>query len=58
MSLVSWVHDHGHVESEEYDADQVVVEFEARPAVVEQARAKASELPARESARTDGGDGE
>ena len=55
MSLVSWVHDHGHVESEEYDADQVVVEFEARPGIVEQARAKAGELTSRGSARADGG---
>jgi GTP-binding protein HflX len=56
MSLVSWIHDHGHVETEAYEADQVAVEFEARPAVVEQARAKAGELPARESARADGGE--
>jgi GTP-binding protein HflX len=44
MSLVSWVHDNGHVEREEYDADQVTLEFEARPSVVERARAKAGEL--------------
>jgi GTP-binding protein HflX len=50
MSLVSWVHDHGHVEREEYDDDSVTLEFEARPAVVEQARAKAGELAAVESA--------
>ncbi|WP_129116837.1 GTPase HflX [Halegenticoccus tardaugens] len=44
MSVVSWVHDHGHVEREEYEGDHVLVEFEARPAIVEKARAKAAEL--------------
>ena len=44
MALVSWVHDHAHVEREEYDDDHVVLEFEARPSVVEQARARASDL--------------
>ncbi|MFO7926686.1 MAG: GTPase HflX [Halobacteriota archaeon] len=43
MSLVSWVHDHAHVEDVEY-GDDVVLEFEARPAIIEQARAKAREL--------------
>jgi GTP-binding protein HflX len=50
MSLVSWVHDHGHVEREEYDDDSVTLEFEARPSIVERARAKAGELAAVESA--------
>jgi GTP-binding protein HflX len=45
MSLVSWVHDHGHVEAVDY-GNQVTIDFEARPEIVEQARAKASELPA------------
>ena len=45
MSLVSWVHDHGHVEDVDY-GNQVTIDFEARPEIVEQARAKASELPA------------
>ncbi len=45
MSLVSWVHDHGHVESVDY-GNQVTIDFEARPAIVEQARAKARDLPA------------
>jgi len=45
MSLVSWVHDHGHVEAVDY-GDQVTIDFEARPGVIEQARAKARELPA------------
>ena len=45
MSLVSWVHDHGHVSDVDY-GDQVTIDFEARPAVVEQARAKASDLGA------------
>ena len=44
MSLVSWVHDHAHVESVDY-ADDVTVEFEARPAIIEKARSKAGELP-------------
>ncbi|MFC7175836.1 GTPase HflX [Halosegnis marinus] len=43
MSLVSWVHDHAAVEEVDY-GDEVVIEFEARPAVVERTRAKASEL--------------
>jgi GTP-binding protein HflX len=46
MSLVSWVHDHANVEQEAYEGEQVVLEFEARPAVVERARAKASDLAA------------
>ena len=50
MSLVSWVHDHAHVEAEDYGGEQVVLDFEARPAIVERARAKASDLaPAAES---------
>jgi GTP-binding protein HflX len=44
MSLVSWLYDHGSVESEEYADDHVLVEFSARPSVVEKARAKASDL--------------
>ena len=43
MSVVSWIHDHAHVENVDY-GDQVVVEFEGRPAIVEQSRAKAGEL--------------
>jgi GTP-binding protein HflX len=50
MSLVSWVYDHANVEEETYDDDSVTLEFEARPAVVEKARAKAGELTAVESA--------
>ena len=46
MSLVSWVHDNGEVETESYDGDGVLLEFEARPAVVEQARDRAQRLPA------------
>jgi GTP-binding protein HflX len=49
MSVVSWVHDHGHVEREEYDGDHVVLEFEAKPSIVERARAKATDLTAVES---------
>jgi GTP-binding protein HflX len=43
MSLVSWLHDHAHVEDVDY-GEQVIVDFEARPAIVEQARAKAGDL--------------
>ena len=43
MSVVSWIHDHAYVEDVDY-GDQVVIEFEARPAVIEQSRAKAGEL--------------
>jgi len=43
MSVVSWIHDNAHVETVEY-GDQVVIEFEGRPAIVEQSRAKAGEL--------------
>ena len=43
MSVVSWIHDHAHVENVDY-GDQVVVEFKGRPAVVEQSRSKAGEL--------------
>ena len=45
MSLVSWVHDHARVEDVDY-GEQVVLEFEARPSVIERARAKAGELAA------------
>jgi GTP-binding protein HflX len=48
MSVVSWVHDHAHVDDVTYDGDQVTIEFEARPAIVEQSRAKASDLVAAE----------
>ncbi|MFW5978260.1 MAG: GTPase HflX [Halohasta sp.] len=44
MSLVSWVHDHAHVQTESYESDHVLLEFDARPAIVEQARAKAADL--------------
>jgi GTP-binding protein HflX len=43
MSLVSWIHDHANVETIDY-GDEVVIEFEARPKVVEQTRAKAGDL--------------
>jgi GTP-binding protein HflX len=46
MSLVSWVHDHAHVETESYDGDQVILDFEATGSIVERARAKASDLVA------------
>ena len=46
MSLLSWVHDHGHVEEETYADDQVTIDFEARPTVVAKARSKAADLAA------------
>ena len=46
MSLVSWLHDNGNVEREEYTGEEVLVEFAARPAIVEQARAKAADVRA------------
>ncbi|MFB6156138.1 MAG: GTPase HflX [Haloferacaceae archaeon] len=49
MSLVSWVHDHGHVEEEAYESDHVLLEFEARPSIVERARARAGDLSPVES---------
>ena len=45
MSVVSWIHDHANVRDVDY-GDQVVIDFEARPAVVEQSRAKAGDLVA------------
>lgn len=46
MSLVSWVHDNGHVEREAYDeeGETVTLEFEAPPSIVERARARAGAL--------------
>ena len=44
MSLVSWVHDHGHVAEETYAGDQVTVDFEAKPSIVARARAKAADI--------------
>jgi len=44
MSLVSWIHDHAYVRDVDY-ADEVVVDFEARPSIVERARARAADLP-------------
>jgi len=49
MSVVSWIHDHAHVDTVDY-GDEVVIEFEARPAVVEQSRSKAGDLVPAESA--------
>jgi len=49
MSLVSWLYDHAHVETESYEGNQVLLEFDARPAIVEQARAKAAGLTPVES---------
>jgi GTP-binding protein HflX len=46
MSLVSWVHDNAYVETESYDGEQVILDFEATGSIVERARAKASDLVA------------
>ncbi|GAB3692984.1 HflX GTPase family protein [Halorubrum pallidum] len=50
MSLVSWIHDHGHVADETYASDQVTVDFEAKPSIVARARSKAAALASAESA--------
>jgi GTP-binding protein HflX len=44
MSVVSWIHDNATVDDVTYGDDEVVVEFQARPKVVEQSRSKAREL--------------
>jgi GTP-binding protein HflX len=49
MSVVSWIHDNANVETVTYGDDDVLVAFEARPAVVEQARSRAADLRAVES---------
>ncbi|TKX77826.1 GTPase HflX, partial [Halorubrum sp. SD626R] len=49
MSLVSWIHDHGHVADETYASDQVTVDFEAKPSIVARARSKAAGLASAES---------
>jgi len=49
MSLVSWIHDNARVKKVDY-GEQVVVDFEARPAIVERSRAKAGDLASPESA--------
>ncbi|PSP71923.1 GTPase HflX [Halobacteriales archaeon QS_3_64_16] len=49
MSLVSWVHDNARVNDVDY-GEQVVVDFEARPAIIERSRAKAGDLAPAESA--------
>ncbi|MFC7189091.1 GTPase HflX [Halocatena marina] len=43
MSLVSWIHDNARVNDVTY-GEQVIVDFEARPAIVEQSRSKAGTL--------------
>jgi GTP-binding protein HflX len=45
MSLVSWLHDNANVRDVRY-ADRIHVDFEARPTVVEKARARAGDLAA------------
>ena len=43
MSVVSWIHDHANVQTVDY-GEQVVIEFEGRPDIVDRSRAKASQL--------------
>ncbi len=43
MSVVSWIHDNAFVNTVEY-GEEVIMEFEARPAIVEQSRSKAQRL--------------
>jgi len=50
MSVVSWLHDHARVDDVTYGDGDVVVEFEARPTVVQQSRSKAADLSVAESA--------
>jgi len=44
MSVVSWIHDNARVNDVTYGDEDVVVDFEARPAIVEQSRARAGDL--------------
>ena len=44
MRVVSWIHDNAHVDDVTYGDDDVVVDFEAKSAIVERARAKAADL--------------
>ncbi|MGM0605631.1 MAG: GTPase HflX [Halobacteriota archaeon] len=44
MALVSWIHDNGSVTEESYEDDHVLVVFDARPSIVDRARAKAAAL--------------
>ncbi|MFW5900671.1 MAG: GTPase HflX [Halodesulfurarchaeum sp.] len=46
MSVVSWIHENAFVETVEYRDDEVILDFQARPSIVEQTRAKASDLTA------------
>ncbi|WP_439026590.1 GTPase HflX [Haloarchaeobius sp. DT45] len=46
MSVVSWIHDNANVFEVNYGDDDVLVDFEARPAVVEKARSRAADLSA------------
>lgn len=46
MSVVSWVHDNAYVRDVSWEGEQVIIDFEARPDVVEQSRAKATALTA------------
>jgi GTP-binding protein HflX len=49
MSLVSWIFDNARVNDVEY-GEQVIVDFEAQPPIVERSRAKAGDLAPAESA--------
>ncbi len=43
MSLVSWIHDNANVNDVTY-GEQVVIDFEARPAIVERSRSRAGSI--------------
>lgn len=46
MSVVSWIHDNAWVRDVKYSDDDVLIDFEARPDIVEQSRSKAGQLRA------------
>ncbi|MWV40615.1 GTPase HflX [Natrialba sp. INN-245] len=46
MSVVSWIHDNANVDDVTYGDEDVLVDFQARPAVISQARSRASKLHA------------
>ncbi len=51
MSVVSWIHDNANVDDVTYGDEDVLVDFQARPAVISQARSRASELHAHRRSR-------
>ncbi len=51
MSLISWIHDNAHVNDVSYTGNHVVIDFEAKPDVVEKARSLASDVAERNEKR-------